>query len=217
MIIGFIGAGNRGKMLMDQLPDGGQIIAIADCYLKRAQDAGTMKNRNWKIYQDYRKMLDEQKLDAVMIATPEHVRTRIAIHACQAGKDVYAEKPLTAYIAEGRALVNAARKYNRVFQVGSQQRTMEVNRVACEFVRSGGLGKIIKVQGINYAGPHRYTGLPAEPVPEGDNWDAWLGPTPLRPFNQQLQFSWMRWWDYSGGEMTNWGAHGWIKSNGPSA
>ena len=83
-----------------------------------------------------------------------------------------------------------------------------MNRVACEFVRSGGLGKLSYVQGVNYPGPQRYTGLPAETVPETDDWDAWQGPTEARPFNSQLQFSWMRWRDYSGGEMTNWGAHG---------
>ena len=208
VVIGFIGSGHRANQLMDQVPAGGQIVAVADCYLKRANETVAGKKVDWKIYQDYRKMLDAEKLDAVMIATPEHVRTRIAIHACQAGKDVYAEKPLTAYIGEGRVLVKAARKYERVFQVGSQQRTMEVNRVACEFVLSGGLGKLKEVLGINYTGPRRYTGLPAEPDPEGDNWDAWCGPTELRPFNSQLQFAWMQWRDYSGGEMTNWGAHG---------
>ena len=206
--IGFIGCGKRANQLMDQVPAPGQIIAVADCYLKRAHDAVQEKHAKWNVYQDYRAMLDKEKLDAVVIATPDHVRTRIAIHACQAGKDVYAEKPLTAYIAEGRALVNAARKYNCVFQVGSQQRTMAVNQVACEFVRSGGLGKITLVQGMNYTGPRHYTGLPAEPVPEGDNWDTWCGPTEARPFNSQLQFAWMQWRDYSGGEMTNWGAHG---------
>lgn len=208
VVIGFIGTGHRARQLMDQVPAGGKIVCIADCYRKRAEEAVAEKKADWKIYEDYQKMLDEQKLDAVMIATPDHVRTRIAIHACQAGKDVYAEKPLTAYIGEGRVLVNAARKYNRVFQVGSQQRTMEVNRVACEFVRNGGLGKLEKVLGVNYPGPKVYTSLPAEAVPEGDNWDVWCGPTPLRPFSSQLQFSWMRWRDYSGGEMTNWGAHG---------
>jgi predicted dehydrogenase len=208
IIIGFIGTGNRAKQLMDQVPAPGHIVSVADCYLKRAQDAVHEKKTDWKIYQDYREMLDKEKLDAVMIPTPEHVRPLIAIHACQAGKDVYAEKPLTAYIGEGRVLVNAARKYKRVFQVGSQQRTMEMNRFACDFVRDGGLGKLKYVQGVNYTGPQKYTGLPAEPVPAGDDWNAWLGPTPMRPFNSQLQFSWMRWWDYSGGEMTNWGAHG---------
>ena len=186
----------------------GQIVAVADCYLKRAHDAVHDKHGKWNVYQDYRRMLDNEKLDAVVIATPEHVRSRIAILACMAGKDVYAEKPLTVYIAEGRAVVNAARKYQRVFQVGSQQRTMELNRAACEFIRDGGLGKLSFVQGVNYPGPRRYKGLPAEAIPVDDNWDAWCGPTELRPFNSQLQFAWMQWRSYSGGEMTNWVAHG---------
>ena len=208
IIIGFIGCGNRAKQLMDQVPPPGHIVAVADCYLKRANDAVKEKQTKWNVYQDYREMLDKEKLDAVVVATPDHARTGIAIRACMAGKDVYAEKPLTAYIAEGRALVNAARKYNRVFQVGSQQRTMERNRVACEFVRNGGLGKLSYVQGLAYGGPKRYTGLPEEPVPETDNWDVWCGPTEKRPFNNALQFAWMQWRDYSGGDMTNWGAHG---------
>jgi predicted dehydrogenase len=208
IIIGFIGCGNRAKQLMDQVPPPGHIVAVADCYLKRANDAVKEKQTKWNVYQDYREMLDKEKLDAVVVATPDHARTGIAIRACMAGKDVYAEKPLTAYIAEGRALVNAARKYNRVFQVGSQQRTMERNRVACEFIRNGGLGKLSYVQGLAYGGPKRYTGLPDEPIPETDNWDVWCGPTEKRPFNNALQFAWMQWRDYSGGDMTNWGAHG---------
>ena len=98
--------------------------------------------------------------------------------------------------------------YKRVFQVGTQQRSMEMNRIACEFVRSGGIGKVTLVQGMNYTGPRRYQGLPEQPIPAGLNWDAWIGQTEMRPYNQALQFGWMRWWDYSGGEMTNWGAHG---------
>lgn len=208
IIIGFIGCGNRAKQLMDQVPPPGHIVAVSDCYLKRANDAVQEKGTKWKVYHDYREMLDKEKLDAVVVATPDHARALIGIRACMAGKDVYAEKPLTAYIAEGRALVNAARKFKRVFQVGSQQRTMERNRVACEFIRNGGLGKLSYVQGLAYGGPKRYTGLPEEPIPETDNWDVWCGPTELRPFNKQLQFAWMQWRDYSGGDMTNWGAHG---------
>jgi predicted dehydrogenase len=209
VVIGFIGTGSRARQLMDHVPAGGRIVALSDCYLKRAEEAAKEKNRaDWKIYHDYRAMIDAEKLDAAMVATPDHGRVLPCIRAVLAGLDVYAEKPLTAYIAEGRALVNAVRKHNRVFQVGSQQRTMEVNRFACEFVRNGGLGKVHTVLGLNYSGPRLYTGLPEEAVPEGDNWDVWCGPTELRPFNSQLQFAWMQWRDYSGGEMTNWGAHG---------
>jgi predicted dehydrogenase len=206
--IGFIGTGGRARQLMDQVPEGGRIVAIADCYTQRTADTLTEKKAKWPAYQDYREMLDREQLDAVVVATPDHGRTLPCIRAMQAGLDVYAEKPLTAYIREGRILVDAARKLGRVFQVGSQQRTMEINEFCCRFVREGRLGKLKKVLGVNYTGPRKYEPLPEEPTPAGDDWNTWCGPTPLRPFNGQLQFAWMQWWDYSGGEMTNWGAHG---------
>ena len=208
VIIGFIGTGGRARQLMDQMPESGQIVAISDCYIKRMEETLKEKRANWKQYQDYRKMLDAEKLDAVVVATPDHGRVLPCIVCCQAGLDIFAEKPLTLTVAEGRVLVNAVRKYKRIFQVGSQQRTMEMNRYACELVRTGGLGKIQQVIAANYPGPRKYEGLPEEPIPEGDNWDAWCGQTPLLPFNKQLQFAWMQWRLYSGGEMTNWGAHG---------
>jgi len=206
--VGFIATGNRARNLMDHMPEAARIVAISDCYVQRMTEALQGRGPNWKTYQDYRKMLDNERLDAVVVATPDHGRVLPCIHACQAGLDVYAEKPLTVTIAEGRALVKAVRKYQRVFQVGSQQRTMEMNEYACALVRNGVLGRITLVHGCNYPGPRDYEGLPEEPVPEGDDWDVWQGPTPARPFNHQLQFGWMQWRDYSGGEMTNWGAHG---------
>jgi predicted dehydrogenase len=208
VLIGFIGTGGRARQLMDQVPAGGRIVAIADCYAQRMAETLQQKKTFWKTYPDYREMLDKEQLDAVVVATPDHGRTLPCIRAMQAGLDVYAEKPLTAYIREGRVLVDAARKLDRVFQVGSQQRTMEINEFCCRFVREGKLGKIKKVLGVNYTGPRQYETLPEEPIPEGDDWNTWCGPTPLRPFNNQLQFAWMQWRDYSGGEMTNWGAHG---------
>ena len=153
-------------------------------------------------------MFDKEKLDAVIVGKPDHGRVLPCIRACQAGLDIYAEKPLTLTIAEGRVLVNAVRKYKRVFQVGSQQRTMEMNRFACDFVRTGGIGKLKYVQAICYPGPRRYQGLPEQPMLKGNDWDAWQGQAPARPFNRELQFAWMQWRSYSGGEMTNWGAHG---------
>jgi predicted dehydrogenase len=206
--IGVIGVGGRARQLIDQIPAGGKVVAAADCYINRAADAAKERQADWKIYQDYRQMLDHEKLDAALIATPDHARTLPCIVAVQAGLDVYAEKPLTAYIREGRVLVDAVRKHNRIFQVGTQQRTMEINRFCCDFVRAGKLGPLKVVSAVNYTGPRRYEGLPEEPVPAGDDWNTWCGPTELRPFNNQLQFGWMQWRDYSGGEMTNWGAHG---------
>jgi predicted dehydrogenase len=208
VIIGFIGTGGRARQLMDHVPEGGKIVAICDCYRQRMAETLQEKKTNWKTYQNYHQMLGKEKLDAVVVATPDHARVLPCIHTCQAGLDVYAEKPLTLTVAEGRVLVRAVRKYKRVFQVGSQQRTMEMNRFACELVRTGKIGKIKAVLGCQYPGPRRYTGLPEEPIPEGLDWDMWCAQTELRPYNRQLHFGWMAWRSYSGGEMTNWGAHG---------
>ncbi|MEX0613631.1 MAG: Gfo/Idh/MocA family oxidoreductase [Pirellulales bacterium] len=208
ILIGVIGVGNRARQLIDQVPEAGRVVALADCYLQRATDAAKERQAKWALYQDYRQMIDRERLDAVLVATPDHARTLPCIHAVQAGLDVYAEKPLTAYIREGRVLVDAVRKHQRVFQVGTQQRTMEINRFCCEYIRAGKIGTVKKVSAVNYPGPRRYEALPEEPVPPTDDWNTWCGPTELRPFNQQLQFGWMQWRDYSGGEMTNWGAHG---------
>lgn len=207
--VGVIGTGGRSRLLIEQLPEQGRILAVCDCFLERAEQVNAEKGGGqWAVYQDHRQLLDRNDIDAVIVGTPDHTRVMVCIHACQAGKDIYAEKPLTLYIREGRVLVNAVRKYGRVFQVGSQQRSMAMNRIACEFIRSGKLGKIRVVQGCNYTGPRFYEGLPEEPIPPKLDWNQWLGQTPYRPYNRQLHYGWMAWWDYSGGEMTNWGAHG---------
>jgi predicted dehydrogenase len=175
--------------------------------LPRAEEFKAKRKANWRTYQNYHKLLECKDVDALIIGTQEFQRVLPCIHACQAGKDVYAEKPLTLYVREGRALVNAVRKYKTVFQVGTQQRSMAINRIACELIRSGGLGKVLEVRAVQYSG----VGLstldvgPAEPVPAGLDWDLWLGQAAWRPFNR-------RWGgggrDFYGGEMTNWGAHG---------
>jgi predicted dehydrogenase len=206
--VGFIGVGHRARLLMEQMPKGAEIVAICDVYLKRCHDALKEKGVSWKVYQDYRKLLESKDIDAVMVPTTDHGRVLPCIHACQAGKDIYAEKPLTLTIREGRILVNVVRKHKRVFQVGSQQRSMEMNRFACELVRTGGIGKLEGVLGVNYTGPGRCDGFPREPLPEGLDWDMWCGQTELKPYSSKLQFGWMGCRDYSGGEMTNWGAHG---------
>ncbi|HOA72836.1 MAG TPA: Gfo/Idh/MocA family oxidoreductase [Phycisphaerae bacterium] len=209
IILGFIGVGGRARQLMDHVPpDGARIVAICDCYLQRCKETLEQKKANWRVYQYYQEMLEKEKLDAVVVATTDHARVLPCIRACEAGLDVYAEKPLTLTIREGRVLVNAVRKYKRILQVGSQQRSMEMNRFACEFIRKGGLGKLVRVQGVAYTGPRDYQGLPEQPIPEGNDWDVWQAQTEWRPFNHALQFGWMGWRDYSGGEMTNWGAHG---------
>jgi len=149
-------------------------------------------------------------IDAVVVGTLEFQRVLPCIHACMAGKDVYAEKPLTLYIQEGRALVNAVRHYNRVLQVGTQQRSMTMNRVACELVRNGGLGKVLEVRAVNYPGsvPTPTEPLAEEPVPAGFDWNMWLNQVAWRPYNIAWRGGWLGWRDFAGNDMSNWGAHG---------
>ena len=207
--VGAIGVGGRASLLLQQLPEDGQIVALADCNVPRAEAFKAKANGDWPIYDDYRRILDRKDIDAVIVATGEFQRVLPCIHACQAGKDVYAEKPLTLYVREGRALVEAVRRYKRVLQVGSQQRSMTLNRIACELIRNGGLGKVLEVRAMNYPNsePSPSTPLAEEPVPAGLDWNTWLNQAAWRPFNGQWM-SWMRWRDFAGGEMTNWGAHG---------
>ncbi len=207
--MGAIGVGNRASLLLQQLPESAQIVALSDCNLPRAEAFKAKAGGTWPVYQDYRKLLDRPDVDAVIVATGEFQRVLPCIHACQAGKDVYAEKPLTLYVREGRALVDAVRRHGRVLQVGSQQRSMAMNRVACELVRSGSLGKVLEVRAVNYTGaqPSPTEGLPELAVPDGLDWNMWLNQAAARPFHPDWM-GWMRWRDFAGGEMTNWGAHG---------
>ena len=205
--IGTIGVGFRATLLMDQLPEAGRIVALCDCDLPRAEAFRQKQQQSWPVHQDYREMLERKDIDAVIVATQAFQRVLPSIHACQAGKDVYAEKPLSLGVREGRVLVNAARKYKRVFQVGTQQRSMEMNRVACEFVRNGGLGEIREVRAVNYTGPQPLPAepFPEEPTPKGLDWSMWLNQAAWRSYNRRWRGSWQ---DMRGGEMTNWGAHG---------
>ncbi len=206
--VGVIGVGFRANLLIDQLPKPGEVVALSDCLLTRAEEAVAKRKTKWDVYQDYRRILDRKDIDAVIIATQDFDRVIPCIHACQAGKDVYAEKPLTLYPGEGTALVKAARKYKTVFQVGTQQRSMEMDQIACKLVRTGGLGKIKLVQAVNYPDAKPFSGLPEETKPDKVDWETWTGQSPLRPYNEKLISSWGRYRDYGGGEMTNWGAHG---------
>ena len=207
--VGAIGVGGRASLLLEQLPEGADIVALCDVNVPRAHAFREKKGAAWPVYVDYRRILDRTDIDAVIVGTGEFQRVLPCIHACQAGKDVYAEKPLTLYVAEGRALVKAARRHERVVQVGTQQRSMEINRLACEFVRNGGLGKLLEVRAVNYgSSAPTPTPLPAEePIPTGLDWSAWLNQAADRPFSAQWM-GWMGWRDFAGGEMTNWGAHG---------
>ena len=187
-----------------------KFIAVADVNLKRAEQAAA-RNEGTP-YQNYRKLLERKDVDAIVTATPEHWRGLIVLESCQAGKDLYVEKPMTLTIREGRLMVDAVRKYKRVLQTGSQQRSMLPNYVGCEMVRMGKLGRIQRVVAHNYPSPWEGK-LPAEPVPEGLDWEMWCGPAEVVPYNKDLYLpranpGWLSFRPYSGGEMKGWGAHG---------
>ncbi|MCX6621276.1 MAG: Gfo/Idh/MocA family oxidoreductase, partial [Acidobacteria bacterium] len=159
-----------------------------------------------------RRLLDRKDIDAVVTATPDHWRALTVVHACQAGKDICAEKPMTLTIHEGRRMVEAVRRHGRVFQTGSHQRSMPENRIGCELIRTGRLGKIRRVIAHNYPSPWECA-LPAQPIPSELDWDMWCGPTRPVPFHQDLYLpranpGWLSFRPYSGGEMTGWGSHG---------
>lgn len=210
--IGFIGMGRQASGLLrgvERLPVG-KVVAVADVNLPRAREIA--QKHNGVAYQDYRRLLERKDVDAVITATPEHWRLLICVNSCQAGKDVYAEKPMTLTIREGRLIVQAARKYNRVFQVGSHQRSMWQNYIGCKLVRDGSIGKIKKVIAYNYPSPWEFK-LPAQPIPAELDWDMWCGPVEPVPYHQDLYLpranpGWLSFRPYSGGEMTGWGAHG---------
>jgi predicted dehydrogenase len=215
LVMGAIGIGSpqsRGLAIMGDalgLNRGIQYVAVCDVdenHRKRA--AGILKERGMeaKFYKDFRTLLDRKDIDAVTIATPDHWHTLVALDALRKGKDIYCEKPLTLTIAEGQVLVKVARGTDRVFQVGSQQRSDARFRLACELVRNGRLGKIKRVEtriGANPTGTFK----PA-PVPASLDWDFWLGQTPKVEYIPQRCHYEFRWWyEYSGGKMTDWGAH----------
>lgn len=209
--IGVIGVGYRAKQLLGQMPEDGKVVALCDCNLPRANEYKAKNEFAGACYQDYRKILDRKDIDAVLVPTVEFQRVLPCIHACQAGKDVYAEKPLSLHIREGRILAQAVRKYDRILQVGTQQRSMAMNQVAAEFVRSGGLGKISEVNAINYPSLEysKDDTYPKEKIPDGLSWGVWLNQVTWRPYNKTyIEHGWLKWRDFGGGEMTLWGAHG---------
>ena len=196
------------------MPAAGRVVALCDCYEKQMELA--LKNNGspkWSTYQDYRRMIDQENLDAVIVATTDQNRVLACVLACQAGLDLYAEKPLTLTIAEGQSLIQAVRKYGRVCQVGTHQRSMQPNRFAADLIREGAIGKVHTVLARQYKAPKKYTGMPEEAVPKGLDWDLWSGPAPVRPYNQWLHLKmdmyqgWAQWHDYSGGDVTLHGAH----------
>lgn len=223
--VGFIGIGNMGGGHFDGFLGDRQLQVLAACDVRQDvrerrkkqadeqyaadRQAGTYKGCT--AYNNYEDLLARSDIDAVLIAVPDHWHAIIACAAARAGKDIYCEKPLTLTIKEAWDLVATVRRYGRVFQTGSQQRSEGNFRLACELVRSGRIGKLEHVT-VNIGDPSQEAYLPEQPVPEGMDWDRWLGPAPWQPYNAErcsgnYGGGWRKIRDYSGGMTTDWGAH----------
>jgi len=208
VVMGLIGCGGQGigDMKWAVGHKGVQCVAVCDVDKNRRDKAAADFSVS-KSYHDFRELLARDDIDAVIIGTPDHWHTIPAIAAMKAGKDVYCEKPLTLTIAEGQAMVKVARSTGRVLQTGSQQRSDDRFRLACELVRNGRIGKVKTVETRIGDNPKKGP-FPTSAVPEGLDWDFWLGQTPYVEYVKERCHYEFRWWyEYSGGKMTDWGAH----------
>ena len=219
--IGQIGFGWIGGSHLDTLLNRKDVRYVAACDVNGSKlaevhekiaakyGAGQGGDAGCATYSDFREMLARDDLDAVVIATPDHWHALISICAAQAGKDIYCEKPLTLTVREARAVVDAVRRYDRVFQTGSQQRSNVFGpfRQGCELVRNGRIGKVLSID-VSTGGPPGPCDLPAEPRPEDFDWDMWVGPSPWRPYHSKLaSINWRPYREYCGGGFADMGAH----------
>lgn len=212
-----IGAGNRGNELLGGFCSSPQfqVKGVCDCYTDHANRARDRVNRFYKnndceIVPKYEDVLARKDIDMVIIATPDHWHAKIAIEACRSGKDVYCEKPLTLTLSEGRQIVAAARKYNRVCTGGSQ-RVMEDYGYMAPIIASGAIGEVKEIF-VGVGNPPMHCYLPEQPVPEGMDWDRWLGQAPFAPYNSErcsgsYGGGWRRYTEYGNGFLADWGAH----------
>lgn len=228
IVVGSIGMGTQNRGLTGSLLGRKecQVVAVCDVDTTRREAARqTVEAKYAKLaeqgdyvgckgYSDFRGLLARRDIDAVVIATPDHWHALISIAAAKAGKDIYCEKPLCQSIKEARAMVTAVRKHRRIFQTGSMQRSMTEFRRTCELVRNGRLGRINRIE-VAVGGPGRWCDLPTEADEAGLDWNMWLGPAPLRPYNSALSPrgvhqhfpNWRLYREYGGGMVTDWGAH----------
>ncbi len=222
IVTAVIGAGSMGTGHIRNLSGRSTVAAIADAYLPHANRGVKWLRDNDRVapghtveaYQDYRRILERDDIDAVLIATPEHWHILQGIHAAQAGKHIYCEKPLSQSIWQGRQLVKAVEKYQVVLQTGSQQRSSIVSHRAITHLRNGSIGKIKRVIASDYRGP-QHNGWPGEAIPEGLDWDLWCGPAEKPEFNRSIWSNagdmepcWSGVILFAGGDMTDRGAHG---------
>ena len=223
--LGFIGVGKQSHGLLEAIGGCKETIVLACCdvdqkKLAKFKTAAEANNKSKNLqtgvdaYKYYRELLDRKDIDAVVIATPDHWHAQVAVDAAKAGKDIYCEKPLALTVAEGRAMVNATRKYDRVFQTGNMQRSWRDFRHAVELVRNGYIGEI-KVINVHVGEPVKQCSLPALEPPAELDWNEWVGPSLYRGWNPELapifgddKWAWWRGYrDFGGGLVTDWGAH----------
>jgi predicted dehydrogenase len=209
--VGFIGYGLIGSEHVRDFknqPDT-DLAALSDVYQPRLEQGIAACGGRAKAYSDFRKLLDDKDIQAVVVSTPDHWHALMTIMACAAGKDVYVEKPLNLFVREGQWMIEAARRYKRVVQVGTQQRSGKHYQKAVEMLRSGYIGKVLSARMGAFRNIMPGFGAPADSAPPNDlDYDMWLGPAPKRPYNPHHSLYHFRWsWDYSGGQMTNLGAH----------
>lgn len=225
--VGFIGTGKQGRILSNYFAENcSDVVPVAACdvdtqkldlFIEVTKKAQKQKNKvdiAVQTYEHYRELLENPDIDAVIIATPDHWHAQIAVDAAKAGKDIYCEKPMALTVAEGRAMVNAARKYWSVFQTGNMQRSWRDFRHAVELVRNGYIGEIKEIN-IHVGPPVVQCNLPSENAPKNLNWDLWVGPSMYRDFSAELSPpverdiypNWRNYRDFGGGMITDWGAH----------
>lgn len=213
--VALIGCRNMGFGILKHHLSNAEVNCVAICDIddavlnEKAAELKSAHNQNPKIYKDFRKLLEQKDIDAVIIGTPDHWHCLQMIYALQAGKDVYVEKPMANTIGEINLMVKAANRYNRVVQVGQQQRSGFIFQKAMELIKSGQIGNLRKINiwaNFEYGvGPEI---VPDAAVPAGVDYDMWLGPAPQRPFNKnRFHGSWRHFWDYGGGLMSDWGVH----------
>jgi predicted dehydrogenase len=203
--IGAIGMRYQGSVITRKAVAYGDVVAVAD--VDRSIGEKAVHEFGGQLYGDYRKLLERKDVDVVMIGTPDHWHTKIVIDACRAGKDVYCEKPLTLTIDEGKQLCKVVKETGRVVQVGSWQRSDNNFRLGCELVRAGRIGKLERVTVVLgkdlQGGPFK-----VEEPPRELDWNFWQGQTPAVPYiKERCHFTFRWWYEYSGGQMTDWGAH----------
>ncbi|MCS7305670.1 MAG: Gfo/Idh/MocA family oxidoreductase [Thermoguttaceae bacterium] len=207
--VAVIGTGSRGMGLLEMVLQEPRCRVLALCDVDKRHLAAAAKRvpTSCQTYTDFRRILDRQDIDAVVLGTPDHWHAVMTVLACQAGKDVYCEKPLARTIGEGQAMIQAARRYGRMVQMGSQYRSMARTRQVCEWVRNGRLGKVQEVRLTHAPNPARPC-QPPQPVPPELDWDMWLGPAPWAPYHPaRCHFTFRYFMDYGSGALADNGVH----------